>query len=345
MTVPIQKPAWYHQIRWRLTLSYSLLVYLGLVMAQFVYLGATKIFHYYYMNAEFESVRMLYVELQEVLWDDLLALPFILMIGHSVSRRFSQRLEDLVTTVGAWANGRFDVTIQDDSADEVGILSRQLQVMAGKLERTVETEKALAAARERDRFARDLHDTVKQQVFAMQMELSAVRNLVDSDPAAAVKLLDEAIGHSRQAQRDLTSLIEQVSPAGLDHKTLGVAVSEYVERMDPMGVEVEVRVTGDRDLPVELEEAFFRVAQGALSNVVRHSHAKTAVVEVEQDKERVLLRVTDTGVGFDMAEPRMKEFGLESLRTRMAEIGGTLVIDSQSDIGTVVTAQAPIPPR
>ena len=110
-----------------------------------------------------------------------------------------------------------------------------------------------------------------------------------------------------------------------------------------MGVDIKVRVIGDRDLPVVVEEAFFRVAQGALSNVVRHSHAKSATVEVDLNEERVLLRVSDTGVGFDTVEPRMREFGLESLRTRMAEIGGTLVIESQLGVGTVLTAQAPIP--
>lgn len=345
MTAPTQKPAWYHQIRWRLTLSYSLLLFLVLIVVEFAYFVGAKAVLYYYMKLEIEPAHILWIELEQILRDDLIALPIILFIGHSISRRFSLRLEELVKAVDSWTNSQFDAKIQDDSADEVGMLTRQLQVMAGQLEKTVETEKALAAARERDRFARDLHDTVKQQVFAMQMELTAVRNLLATDPEAAAKLLEEAIGHSRQAQRDLNALIGQTPPAGLDHKTLGVAVSEYVERMDSMGIEVEVRVAGDRDLPVELEEAFFRVAQGALSNVIRHSHAKTAVVEVEQDEERVLLRVSDTGVGFDMVEPRLKEFGLESLRTRMAEIGGTLVIESQPGAGTILTAQAPIPPQ
>lgn len=299
----------------------------------------------HYRDPNFEPTQSFLTGITQIFLNDLRAFPIMLLIGHAISRRFSLRLERLVQAVYSWANSQFDVRVQDDSADEIGVLTRQLQIMADQLQKTVETEQALAVARERDRFARDLHDTVKQQVFAMQMELTAVRNLLTADPEAAAELLDDAIGHARQAQRDLTSLIKHVPPAGLDHKTLGVAVNEYVERMNPMGVEVEVRVTGDQDLPVELEEAFFRIAQGALSNVVRHSHAKTAVVEVEQNEERVQLRVTDTGVGFDMVEPRMKEFGLASMRTRMAEIGGTLVIESQPGAGTVLTARAPIPPQ
>ena len=227
MALPEQKPAWYHQIRWRLTLSYGLVIFFALVIAKFLFLSSTTMLAYY-QNPDVELAQTYLVGIQQIFLNELRAFPFMLLIGHALSRRFSVRLEDLANVVHSWTNGQFDVRIQDDSADEIGVLTRQLQVMADQLQKTAETEQALAAARERDRFARDLHDTVKQQVFAMQMELTAVRNLLATDPEAAAGLLNDAIGHSRQAQQDLNSLIGQAPPGGLDHKTLGVALSEYV---------------------------------------------------------------------------------------------------------------------
>ncbi len=336
-----KKSPWYHQIRWRLTLSYGLVIFFVVLAVEFLFLTVSA-YYLYTKNPDVGATRTLLDEMWQLVKDDIIIFPLLLVVGHAISRQFSLRIDNLLHVVNQWTDGQYHVRVQDDSADEIGVLSRQLSEMADQLQKTVETEQALAAARERERFAQDLHDTIKQQVFALQMELSAVRNLLVTDPKSAGELLDEALDHSRQVQIEVNSLINRLPPAGLEHKTLGVVVREYVDRMNLTDIEIEVNVIGDRDQPIEVEEALFRVLQGALSNVTRHSHAKSAKVVLEQNEEGVLLRITDDGVGFDVFEPRMHEFGLESMRARMAESGGTLVIESQPGEGTVLTAQAPV---
>lgn len=344
MTEPLQKPVWYRQIRWRLTLSYSVVLFFTIVIAEFLFVAGFAAYAHY-KNPSVDTLDFYLLKMQQLLEDDLLIIPVCLAVGHLISRGFSQRLENLVLAADAWARGLFYVRPTDESPDEIGMLTRRLQIMAAQLQKNIETEQELAAARERDRIARDLHDTVKQQVFAIGMEMTAVRNLLTADPAAAAQMLDDAIGQTRQVQRDLNSLIERAPPAGLDHKTLGMALREFVDRMGRFGIDVSVHVTGDRDLPIEVEEPLFRTIQGALSNVAKHSQANIASVDLEGSETGILLRVADDGIGFDPFGPSMSGFGLASMRTRIAEIGGTLEIDSQPGTGTVLTVQVPVPPH
>lgn len=341
MTDPTPKPAWYRQIRWKLTLSYSLVLYFALIVAESLFVVVTTVYSSY-INPDSSSFQIFVAKMQTLLADDIFFLPIVLLLGHLISRRFSLRLERLVQAVDVWARGSFDVRPHDDSPDEIGILTRRLQVMADQLQQTVATEQALAAARERDRMARDLHDTVKQQVFAIQMELTAARNLLDPDPKAAAQRLTEAIDHTRHVQHDLNSLIKQAAPAGLEHKTLGIALREYIGQVDMLGTDLTLHVTGDRDLPLEIEEELFRMVQGALANVAKHSQADVARIELEINTAEILVRVADNGVGFDVYGPSMHGFGLESMRTRVAKIGGGMEINSQPGAGTVLKMRVPL---
>ena len=239
--------------------------------------------------------------------------------------------------------------VRDPSADEIGRLGRRLNQMAEQLQNLLQTREALATVEERNRIARDLHDSVKQQVFATAMQVGAARSLLESDPEAAASHLAQAEALVRQAQLELSGLIAELRPAALDDRGLGPALAGYARSWSQQtGIPAEIAVRGARRLPLPVEQSLFRVAQEALANVARHSGAAAVEVRLRYGEEAVTLVVADDGVGFDTsadgAAGPMAEFGLRSMRERMEGLGGTLTIESAPGRGTRLEAVAPVAP-
>jgi NarL family two-component system sensor histidine kinase LiaS len=152
--------------------------------------------------------------------------------------------------------------------------------------------------------------------------------------------LAEAEQLVRQAQQELTTLIQELRPAALESKGLATALRDYVADWSRQSnISVEVRVQGERSLPLVVEQTLFRVAQEALANVARHGEAATARVYLVWDGNGVTLTVSDDGQGFNMAAMNGKGMGLQSMRERVEALGGRLAVDSKPKVGTEVTAQ------
>jgi two-component system, NarL family, sensor histidine kinase LiaS len=171
--------------------------------------------------------------------------------------------------------------------------------MAGQLENLLQTRGELATLEARNRFARDLHDSVKQQVFATSLQIAAVRALIEQDKEAAESHLAQADELVRQAQKELNDLIYQMRPAALEGKGLPAALGEYAADWSLRSeILAEVHIRGERETPLEVEQALFHVAQEALANVAKHSGAKNVEVDLIYDADRLILRVADDGRGF-----------------------------------------------
>ena len=195
----------------------------------------------------------------------------------------------------------------------------------------------LAVIEERNRLARDLHDSVKQQVFAVSMQLGAARALLD-ERNKAYGPVTEAERLARQAGAELTTLIRELRPAGLESRTLAEALQEHVTAWSRQnGIAADLKAGGASSIPLANEETLFRVAQEALANVARHSGAQHVTVELSNKDDEILLMVDDDGVGFDMGLVE-KGVGLDSMRERLEAIGGHLSITSANSSGTRVTA-------
>ncbi len=264
------------------------------------------------------------------------------IFGFFTARGLSRRLANLQSASEAWSQGNFETRAADTSGDEIGQLARQLNQMAGQLQAYMETRQELAAIEERNRLARELHDSVKQQIFATSMQLGAARELVERDPQAAKGHLDEAEGLAHSARDELTQLIRELRPAALEGKGLAEALREYVDDWARQtGIAANLRVHGERALPLLVEQTLFRVAQEALSNTVRHSAATSIEVSLTYDNETVTLTLTDNGRGFDAAKVK-KGVGMDSMRERMKLINGTLQVEGSSS-GTTVKATGKIP--
>jgi methyl-accepting chemotaxis protein len=190
----------------------------------------------------------------------LVSLPVGAVFGWLASRGLRQRLGALSAAAQSWSQGDFSVQPRDRSGDEIGILSRNLVSMADQLQGLLQTRDELARVEERNRLARDLHDTVKQQTYAARMQLSAAKNMLDSDPPTAAKHLESALQLNRETQQELRLIIEELRPAGLEGKGLAEAVREYTARWQQhTGIQVETVIKGERALPLYIEQALYRV--------------------------------------------------------------------------------------
>lgn len=260
------------------------------------------------------------------------------VFGFLTARGLTRRIRAMTTAADAWSQGDFAVAARDDSGDELGQLGRRLNRMAEQLQNLMETRQELATVEERNRLARDLHDSVKQQVFATAMQLAAARALIASDPAAASDHLAEAEGLARQSQQELTGLIQELRPLALAGRGLAEALRDYAADWSRRTqIEAAVSVQGQRPLPLATEQTLFRVAQEALANVARHSRARRADIHLAFDDTAVTLTIHDDGRGFQTT-PTSFGMGLDSMRERVTALGGTFAIDSKPGAGTRLTA-------
>jgi NarL family two-component system sensor histidine kinase LiaS len=266
------------------------------------------------------------------------------IFGFVTAWSLTRRLRRLVNAARAWSQGDFSVMARDRSKDELGQLSRELNSMAGQLENLLESREELATLEARNHFARDLHDSVKQQIFATSLQIAAARTLIEQDKKAAEFHLAQADELVRQAQKELNVLIYQMRPAALEGKGLAAALGDYAANWSRRSeIPADVHVRGERETPLEFEQALFRVAQEALANVARHSDAKSVEVELVYDSSGVTLHVADDGRGFDPEKEDMGDgFGLKSISERLAKLGGHVDVESAPGEGTHLVCVCPL---
>lgn len=277
----------------------------------------------------------------------LLLLPVALVIGTVLgmltSRGLVNRLWALSVAAESWSTGDLQARVGDRTGDELGELARRLDGMAVRLDAHLLTRQELAAVEERNRLARELHDSVKQQVFSLSLFLATVDTLMENDPDQARRQLGEARAVTGATLRELNALILHLRPAALDGQGLAPALREYVNAWSHQtGIEARLRVRGDRPFELELEQGLFRVAQEALANVARHSGARKVDVHLAIDDDRtdadVRLSIRDDGRGFDPASPS-RGYGLIAMEERLRGLGGDLEIHSEQGRGTTVVVR------
>ncbi|HYK84656.1 MAG TPA: sensor histidine kinase [Ktedonobacteraceae bacterium] len=260
-----------------------------------------------------------------------------LVFGSLTSRGITRRLRRLASASDKWSHGDFTAIAIDTSADELGQMARQFNRMAEQLRNLLQARQKLASLEERNRLARDLHDSVKQQVFAVGMQIGATKVLLRRDVDAAEGRLLEAEKLVRQAQQELTTLIRELRPVALEGKSLVDALREMATAWSQQtGIVANVRVEGTQAMPLTVEEALFRIAQEALSNVARHSKATLVQLVLTIADEDVTLSITDNGQGFDTTHQAGMGVGLLSMQERMKALGGDVQLESTPGKGTCI---------
>ena len=206
-----------------------------------------------------------------------------------------------------------------------------------------ERSRELSVIEERNRLARDLHDSVAQILFGIDLTAEAAASLVDRDPGEAKERIHELQRLGRDATRTLRTLIFELRPADEGGGGLAADLEMYVDglrRVYP--VAIDVRVEGEHRLKPSVERQIFGIAQEALNNALKHSGATQVDVKLDFCDENIALAVSDNGSGFDPLlrydplSARSKRLGLTSMQERADELGGRLRIESAPGAGTTV---------
>jgi signal transduction histidine kinase len=271
----------------------------------------------------------------------LAIVPVGVLFGLLASHRLVRRVRRLEEATLAVADGDYSIRLPSSGRDEVGRLEANFTAMTRQLSSALAAERQRATsdarAAERARIAREIHDAISQHLFGLRMIAAGMRRAdPDNEQARAVERISE------EALRDMQTLLAELRPASLDGAGLTAALLDicaaYQERL---GVAVDASVD-DVAVPADVEHALLRVTQEACANAVRHGGARRLAVSLTGLDGQVELVIRDGGSGFDPAAPRAGS-GLAHIRDRVAELGGTVDIDSAPGRGTTLTIRVPAP--
>lgn len=245
----------------------------------------------------------------------------------------TRRLNRVARAASAWSSGDFSERIDDTSRDELGRLSTLLDDMALQLRDLLRSRAQLAALAERQRLARDLHDTVKQQAFALNLQLATLRRQLGVHPES--RRLEQAEALSGQIQRELGQL--------LDELRAGDAELPFAERLraraqawsQTSGVKLDWHLEDVAAPSAAAAENLLRIVDEALANVLRHSGATRVTLSLRCDAANAQLVITDNGLG--AAAPLRTGMGLANMRERVRSLPrGRFDFDSSPGHGTRV---------
>jgi signal transduction histidine kinase len=238
----------------------------------------------------------------------------------------------LVTYIGSTRRVR---VIQEEQQELVS----DLQQANHRLERNARQLQQLSAGRERQRLARELHDSVTQTIFSMTLTTQSALILLDRDPKQVADLLDRLIHLTHNAQAEMQVLISKLTPEHLVENGFIASLKEhFTERKRLNDLSIQFEVNGSQPLTAREEQSLFRIVQEALNNVVKHSGVGQAAVRLCLNRHP-RLEIEDHGVGFDSQQiVRGGRMGLTNMQERAREIGWTLGVVSSPGNGTCITA-------
>jgi signal transduction histidine kinase len=226
---------------------------------------------------------------------------------------------------------------------EVATLFAQQAAVAIENARLYDEVRDKAALEERQRLARELHDSVSQALYGIALNASAADELLEAAPDRTRGLLQDVLHLADAGLAELRALIFELRPESLEREGLVGALEKQVAAVRARhGLDVRLDAGEEPDLPQPAKEALYRVAQEALQNAVKHARARTLDVVLELQDGQVRLIVADDGRGFHPDGEFPGHLGLESMRERAAAVGGTLEIHSSPGKGTRLRARIPI---
>lgn len=253
--------------------------------------------------------------------------------------------------------GLLDVENRQTNAfheSDVAVLQLLANQVAVAIEnaRLYEQAQRLAALQERQKLARELHDSVSQALYGIALGTRTALamldggNLDETQVAALRQPLDYTMSLAKAGQAEMRALIFELRPESLQMEGLVVSLTRQVDALSARHqIEVQTTLGTEPDVPVAAKEVLYRVAQEALHNVVKHASASRVEVALYQDNGNVVLEIRDDGRGFDPQGHFPGHLGLQSMRERVEGIGGALVATSAPGEGTCIRACVPLIPN
>lgn len=292
--------------------------------------------------------------LPSVLWSVVVfALTVLTPYWHHGSTNLAAIAGPLVGGIFAWGISRGYLQLEHDAqvrTELVNSLVRAQQEMTDLQVELARSQHAAGIAAERTRLAREIHDTVAQQLSSIGLHAKAA--LAAQDPGKAVQALERVDELSGQSLTDLRRIIAALAPAQLDAQALAGALERILANFSGDAA-LLTRLDVEPGLPIldpSIQVALLRTAQSALSNVQRHARAGTVAVSLSYSGNEVRLDIVDDGVGFTPSQARPAGiteaggFGLRAMEQRLHELGGGLDVESTPGEGTALCAHIPLHP-
>lgn len=200
------------------------------------------------------------------------------------------------------------------------------------------TIEQLTVSRERNRLARDMHDTLAHTLSAVSVQLEAADSVWESTPEQAHSLLQKSLANAREGLGETRRALRALRASPLEDLGLGLALRDLAESTAARaGWELEVDVANELNLPSDLEQNIYRIAQEALTNAAQHANARHVRLSLTREHETIQMTISDDGIGFAQNEVIPEgHYGLQGMVERAAHMGATLAVTSRPGSGTTV---------
>lgn len=281
-----------------------------------------------------------------------------LYAGFKSSSGMKEQMDYLSVLITQYANGNYQSRIHLNDVDEISRIGYELNELGEKLQTQVKSlqrmadEKATlaksahqaATIEERQRLARDLHDSVSQQLFALTMMSEAALHEIDHHPNTAKKYIQEVTSTGMTAQTEMRALLLHLRPVYLSGDSLPKGIYKLIEELRKKSNMIfNVFVDDDLVLSQSAEEHVFRMIQEALANILRHAGATKVKIELSIRSNVLFIHIRDNGKGFDpeLLNQRKTSYGLKTIKERSEELGGTFTLRSNVNQGTYIDIRIP----
>ncbi|MFC4559165.1 histidine kinase [Virgibacillus kekensis] len=288
----------------------------------------------------------------------VIAIVISVYAGFKSSGEFKERLDYLSVLITQFSNGNYNSRIYSKEEDEIARISNEMNELGKKLQDQVKSLQRMAdeksdlakdahkaaAIEERQRLARDLHDAVSQQLFAITMMSEAALKQFDRDTSIAKDQLKDVAETALKAQTEMRALLLHLRPIHLSGEPLPVGVRKLVDELQQKtALDFTLNIDEDMHVSDTTEEHVFRIIQEAMSNTLRHANATGLKLEMFTRSKELFLHISDNGSGFNVeADSRRKtSYGLKTMKERSEELGGTFTIRSIEGEGTYIDIRIP----
>lgn len=231
-----------------------------------------------------------------------------------------------------------DLVVLQSLADQVAVAIENA--------RLYEQAHHVAALEERQKLARELHDSVSQALYGIALGARTARTLLDRDPTQAAQPLDYILSLSEAGLAEMRALIFELRPESLQTEGLVAALGKLV---NALGARHQLKVTleaeTEPDVSLDVKESLYRIAQEALNNIVKHARAQQVKVLLKVASNELRLEISDDGTGFDTGAEFPGHLGMITMRERAEKVGGTFAIESALNAGTHIQVKIPLSAR
>ncbi|CDQ40701.1 MULTISPECIES: sensor histidine kinase [Virgibacillus] len=276
--------------------------------------------------------------------------------GFKSGGDIKNRLDYLSVQITQFANGNYQSRLYFNEGDEMERIANEMNDLGEKLQNQVKSLQRMADEKsdfaksahkaavieERQRLARDLHDAVSQQLFAVTMLSEAAVRQLENNPEKAKLQIQEVAKAALQSQSEMRALLLHLRPVHLSGESLSEGLTKLIKELQQKSqIDFHLTIPVDLSVSVTIEDHMFRIAQESLSNILRHSNASEVKIMIKERPGELYFHVQDNGRGFDMEQERKTSYGLKTMKERSEELGGVFAIRSNIGEGTYIDIRIP----